>query len=54
LADAFRDARETHETIAYLEGYVGGLLDPKVFAALKRVVLRRKTLTFIDDVHGVV
>jgi putative nucleotidyltransferase with HDIG domain len=51
---AFRDAKEAHETVAYLEGYVGLLLDPEVFAALKRVVLRRKTLTFIDDMHAVV
>jgi len=50
---AFREAKDAHETIAYLEAYVGRLLDPEVFAALKRVVLRRKTLTFIDDVHGV-
>jgi len=52
---AFREAKDASETIAYLEsGYVGRLLDPEVFEALKRVVLRRKTLTFIDDVHGVV
>jgi putative two-component system response regulator len=49
---AFRAAKEAHETISYLEdGYVGRLLDPDVFDALKRVVLRRKTLTFIDDVQ---
>ncbi|MEO8621039.1 MAG: HD domain-containing phosphohydrolase [bacterium] len=46
---AFRDAMESRETIAHLESYIGRLLDPEVFAALKRVVLRRKTLTFIDD-----
>ena len=46
---AFREAKGANETIAYLEGYVGTLLDPVVFAALKRVVVRRKTLTFIDD-----
>jgi putative nucleotidyltransferase with HDIG domain len=52
---AFRAAKEAHETLAYLEdGYVGRLLDPEVFEALKRVVLRRKTLTFIDDAHGAV
>ena len=32
-----------------INAYVGRLLDPDVFVALKRVVLRRKTLTFIDD-----
>ncbi|MDB4899401.1 MAG: two-component response regulator, partial [Gemmatimonadetes bacterium] len=50
---AFRDAMEPNETIAYLESkHIGTLLDPEVFTALKRVVLRRKTLTFIDDLPG--
>ena len=49
---AFREAMEVHETVVHLEAYVGTLLDPLVFAALKRVVLRRKTLTFIDDRHA--
>jgi putative nucleotidyltransferase with HDIG domain len=47
---AFRDPMTAPETIDYLEqGHLGRLLDPEVFAALKRVVLRRKTLTFIED-----
>ncbi|HEX9484799.1 MAG TPA: HD domain-containing phosphohydrolase [Gemmatimonadaceae bacterium] len=46
---AFRDALDARETILRLEDSVGALLDPDVFAALKRVVLRRKTLTFIDE-----
>jgi putative nucleotidyltransferase with HDIG domain len=49
---AFRGARSPTETVEYLEDQVGLLLDPQVFAALKKVVLRRKTLTFIDDLHG--
>ena len=50
---SFREAMEPAETITYLEAYhVGRLLDPVVFAALKRVVQRRKTLTFIDDMHA--
>jgi response regulator RpfG family c-di-GMP phosphodiesterase len=50
---AFRDAMDPRETIDYLESkHLGTLLDPTVFAALKRVVLRRKTLTFIDDLDG--
>jgi putative nucleotidyltransferase with HDIG domain len=50
---AFREAMEPRETIEYLESnHVGSLLDPIVFSALKRVVLRRKTLTFIDDLHA--
>jgi putative nucleotidyltransferase with HDIG domain len=50
---AYRDAKDPAETIAYLEqNEVGRLLDPNVFVALKKVVLRRKTLTFIDDIHA--
>jgi putative nucleotidyltransferase with HDIG domain len=50
---AFREAMEPRETIAYLEqNEVGRLLDPEVFSTLKKIVLRRKTLTFIDDLHG--
>jgi putative nucleotidyltransferase with HDIG domain len=50
---AFREAMDPRETISYLEqNEVGRLLDPAVFTALKTVVLRRKTLTFIDDLHS--
>jgi response regulator RpfG family c-di-GMP phosphodiesterase len=50
---AFRDAMDPRETITYLQqNEVGRLLDPKVFAALQKVVLRRKSLTFIDDLHA--
>jgi putative nucleotidyltransferase with HDIG domain len=49
---AFREAYEPRQTIAFLEDELGRLLDPRVFAALKTVVLRRKTLTFIDDRHA--
>jgi putative nucleotidyltransferase with HDIG domain len=50
---AFREALDPRATIEYLEAeHVGHLLDPRVFAALKKVVLRRKTLTFIDDMHA--
>ena len=50
---AFREAMDPRQVIQYLEEkHVGRLLDPTVFAALKKVVLRRKTLTFIDDVHA--
>jgi putative nucleotidyltransferase with HDIG domain len=45
---AFRDAMSPEQTIEYLGGQVGRLLDPKVYAALKMVVLRGKSLTFID------
>ncbi|MDB4882221.1 MAG: two-component response regulator [Gemmatimonadetes bacterium] len=49
---AFREAYDRDQTIAYLEDEVGRLLDPSVFTALKKVVLRRNTLTFIDDMHA--
>jgi putative two-component system response regulator len=50
---AFRDAMDPRDVIRYLEEkHVGRLLDPEVFTALKKVVLRRKTLTFIDDMHA--
>ncbi len=48
-ARAFRTAMDSRATIEYLEKSVGRLIDPTVFEALKRVVLRRKTLTFIVD-----
>ena len=50
---AFREAMDPRETISYLEqNAVGRLIDPQVFTALKKVTLRRKTLTFIDDLHA--
>ena len=49
---AFREAFDEHATIRHLETDVGRLLDPAVFAALQRVVVRRKTLPFIDDLHA--
>ena len=49
---AFRDAFDEQATIVHLEADVGRRLDPTVFAALRRVVVRRKTLPFIDDMHG--
>lgn len=49
---AFRDAMDADETIRYLGNEVGRLLDPGVYAALRTVVERGKTLPFIDDLHG--
>lgn len=46
---AFRGAMASTETITQLEASVGQLLDPAIYAVLKRVVLRRKTLTFLDE-----
>lgn len=45
---AYREPMEPGETIKFLEGHVGRLLDPEIYAALGRVVSRRKTLVFID------
>ena len=45
---AYREPMQPEETIKFLEGHVGRLLDPDVYAALQRVVSRRKSLVFID------
>jgi putative two-component system response regulator len=49
---SFRAAVSPREAIDLLKGHVGILLDPDVYVALRTVVLRRKTLTFIDDMHA--
>jgi HD-GYP domain-containing protein (c-di-GMP phosphodiesterase class II) len=36
------------DAIAFLEERSGRLLDPQVFAALRAIVTRRKTLSFLD------
>jgi len=47
---AYRDPMTPRETIDYLGNQTGTLLDPVVYEALREVVLRGKTLVFIDDV----
>ena len=49
---AFREAMDPDETIRYLGNEVGRLLDQRVYQALRTVVLRGRTLTFIDDLPG--
>jgi putative two-component system response regulator len=49
---AFREAYDLEQTISYLADEIGRLLDPAVFAALEKVVVRRRTLHFIDDMHA--
>jgi putative nucleotidyltransferase with HDIG domain len=49
---AYREAFDEQQAIEQLRTGVGRLLDPQVFAALERVVVRRRTLTFIDDLHA--
>jgi len=46
---AYRDPMSPRETVDYLAKSVGQLLDPTVYDVLRSVVLRRKTLVFIDD-----
>jgi putative nucleotidyltransferase with HDIG domain len=48
-ARAFRGAMDSEATLTHLAASVGELLDPAIFLVLKRVVERRKTLTFIDE-----
>ena len=49
---AYREPLTPEDTLKLLQGHVGRLLDPKVFAALEGIVHKRKTLVFIDDLHG--
>jgi putative two-component system response regulator len=49
---AYREAFEEKHVLDDLRAHVGRLLDPAVFMALERVVVRRRTLTFIDDRHA--
>ena len=49
---AYREPMTPAATIDLLGNLVGRLLDPGVYAALRSVVERRKTLVFIDDVHS--
>ncbi len=49
---AYREALDEKHVIDDLRTHVGRLLDPAVSAALEKVVVRRRTLTFIDDRHA--
>lgn len=49
---AYRDPLTPTDTLELLRGQIARLLDPMVFDALETVVLRRKTLVFIDDLHA--
>lgn len=46
---AYREPMSPPETIEYLKGFSGTLLDPRVYEALSLIVRRRKSLTFIDE-----
>jgi response regulator RpfG family c-di-GMP phosphodiesterase len=45
---AWRDPMSPPEAVAFLEARSGTLLDERIFAALRKVVTRRKTLQFLD------
>jgi putative two-component system response regulator len=45
---AWRDPMSPADAVAFLEARTGTMLDPEVFAALRAVVTRRKTLQFLD------
>jgi putative two-component system response regulator len=49
---AFREAFDEKQTMEFLRAELGRLVDPRVFAALEKVIARRMTLTFIDDRHA--
>ncbi len=49
---AYRDPLTPEDTLELLRGQIARLLDPTIFDALETVVLRRKTLVFIDDLHS--
>jgi putative two-component system response regulator len=49
---AYRDPLTPADTLELLRGQIARLLDPMIFDALETVVLRRKTLVFIDDLHA--
>jgi putative two-component system response regulator len=48
----YREPRTPDEAVEELTQHVGRLLDPRVFEALRVVVKRRKSLIFIDAIHG--
>lgn len=48
---AWREPLSPNDALKFLEERSGSLLDPAVFQALKAVVLRRKTLHFLDSVQ---
>jgi putative two-component system response regulator len=45
---AYREPMSPEDTVEFLSKHVGRLLDPDVFAAMRTVVSRKRTLVFID------
>ncbi|HYC51015.1 MAG TPA: HD domain-containing phosphohydrolase [Gemmatimonadaceae bacterium] len=48
----YREPRSPEEAVIELQRHSGSLMDPRVFEALRVVVKRRKSLIFIDAIHG--
>jgi putative two-component system response regulator len=48
----YREAVPADEAVEGLRRHIGGLLDPRVYEALRTIVKRRKSLIFIDPIHG--
>lgn len=48
----YREAKDAREAVEELRLQSGVLLDPRVYEALRVVVRRRKSLVFIDAIHG--
>lgn len=48
----YREPRSPDEAVLELQRHAGTLLDPRVLEALRVVVKRRKSLIFIDAIHG--
>jgi putative two-component system response regulator len=48
---AYREPKPPRDVVEYLRTHVGSLLDPRVYEAMRTVVLGRKTLSFIDELH---
>jgi putative two-component system response regulator len=46
---AYREPQPARDVVEYLRTHVGSLLDPRVYDALRTVVLGQKSLSFIDD-----
>jgi response regulator RpfG family c-di-GMP phosphodiesterase len=49
---AYRDSMTPAEAVEHLRRCAGTLLDPRVYDALRVVVMRRKSLVFIDAIHA--
>ncbi len=49
---AWREPMSPPDAVAFLEERSGSLLDPQVFSALRGIVTRRKTLSFLDPEQG--